>query len=144
MDFNHLKLNSCVYYKQHFASQDVNNWCFYQLFGLSFWRHPFTCRAVLRHWWKDTVSSGSVRLCNTDWESWKAVLVRNHTIISCYVWNNVAIVYILMLFYELCNCNFLFALGLKMSLAGVKTWRHKTYRVSLKCWWFLILEFSYQ
>ncbi len=41
-------------YKQLFTSQEVNwwtgviwitcglLWCFYQLFGLSFWRHPFT------------------------------------------------------------------------------------------------------
>ncbi len=27
-------------------------WCFYQLFGLSFWRHPFTAEhPLLRHWW---------------------------------------------------------------------------------------------
>ena len=26
-------------------------WCFYQLFGLSFWRHPFTAEhPLLRHW----------------------------------------------------------------------------------------------
>ncbi len=26
-------------------------WCFYQLFGLSFWRHPFTAEDLLvRHW----------------------------------------------------------------------------------------------
>ncbi len=60
-----------------FASQDVNWWtgvvwvtyglllCFYQLFGLSFWRHPFTaedplmskwCNATLLnlHWWRKT------------------------------------------------------------------------------------------
>ncbi len=30
-------------------------WCFYQLFGLSFWRHPFTAEhPLLRHWWNDT------------------------------------------------------------------------------------------
>ncbi len=27
-------------------------WCFYQLFGLSFWRHPFTARI---HWWESDV-----------------------------------------------------------------------------------------
>ncbi len=29
-------------------------WCFYQLFGLSFWRHPFTAEhPLLRHWCSD-------------------------------------------------------------------------------------------
>ncbi len=37
-------------------------WCFYQLFGLSFWRHPFTakhllmrhrCDAILQIWWRN-------------------------------------------------------------------------------------------
>ncbi len=30
-------------------------WCFYQLFGLSFWRHPFTAEhPLLRQWCSDT------------------------------------------------------------------------------------------
>ncbi len=30
-------------------------WCFYQLFGLSFWRHPFTAEhPLLRHGYRDT------------------------------------------------------------------------------------------
>ncbi len=30
-------------------------WCFYQLFGLSFWRHPFTAEhPLMRHWCRDT------------------------------------------------------------------------------------------
>ncbi len=30
-------------------------WCFYQLFGLSFWRHPFTAEhPLLSKWWNDT------------------------------------------------------------------------------------------
>ncbi len=30
-------------------------WCFYQLFGLSFWRHPFTAEhPLLRQWWNAT------------------------------------------------------------------------------------------
>ncbi len=61
---------------QLLSSQDVNwwtgvmwitcglLWCFYQLFGLSFWRHPFTaehpllskwCNATfLQIWWRQT------------------------------------------------------------------------------------------
>ncbi len=36
-------------------SQDVNWWTVYQLFGLSFWRHPFTAEhPLLRQWWNDT------------------------------------------------------------------------------------------
>ncbi len=42
-----------------FTSQDVNwywitcglLWCFYQLFGLSFWRHPFTAEDPLMSKW---------------------------------------------------------------------------------------------
>ncbi len=30
-------------------------WCFYQLFGLSFWRHPFTAEhPLVRKWWNVT------------------------------------------------------------------------------------------
>ncbi len=49
---------------QLLASQDVNwwtgvvwitcglLWCFYQLFGLSFWRHPFTAEdPLVSKWW---------------------------------------------------------------------------------------------
>ncbi len=49
------------------SSQDINWWTgvvwincgllwfFYQLFGLSFWRHPFTAEhPLLRHWCSDT------------------------------------------------------------------------------------------
>ncbi len=48
---------------QFFASQDINwlpgvvwitcglLWCFYQLFGLSFWRHPFTAEDPLVSNW---------------------------------------------------------------------------------------------
>ncbi len=52
---------------QLLSSQDVNwwtgvvwitcglLWCFYQLFGLSFWRHPFTAEhPLLRQWCSDT------------------------------------------------------------------------------------------
>ncbi len=52
---------------QHFSSEDINwwtgvvwitcgiLWCFYQLFGLSFWRHPFTAEhPLLRQWCNDT------------------------------------------------------------------------------------------
>ncbi len=52
---------------QLLASQDVNwwtevvwitcglLWCFYQLFGLSFWRHPFTAEdPLVSKWWNST------------------------------------------------------------------------------------------
>ncbi len=30
-------------------------WCFYQLFGISFWRHPFTAEhPLVSKWWKAT------------------------------------------------------------------------------------------
>ncbi len=53
--------------RQFFASQDVNwwievvwftcglLWCFYKLFGLSFWRHPFTAEdPLVSKWWNAT------------------------------------------------------------------------------------------
>ncbi len=30
-------------------------WCFYQLFGLSFWRHPFTAEHPLRRHWCNAI-----------------------------------------------------------------------------------------
>ncbi len=70
-------LNGFVSYIQIVTSEDVNwctgvvwitcglLWCFYQLFGLSFWRHPFTagdslvsewCNAkFIRFWWRNKV-----------------------------------------------------------------------------------------
>ncbi len=53
---------------QLFTSQDINwwtgvvwitcrlLWCFYQLFGLSFWRHPFTAEHPLVSKWYNTTS----------------------------------------------------------------------------------------
>ncbi len=51
-------------YAVFFALQDINwwtgvvwitcglLWCFYQLFGLSYWRHPFTAEDLLvSNWW---------------------------------------------------------------------------------------------
>ncbi len=73
---------------QLLSSQDVNwwtrvvwitcglLWCFYQLFGLSFWRHPFTaehplvskwCNATfLQIWWRNKIS--------TSWMAWGRVI----------------------------------------------------------------------
>ncbi len=52
---------------QFLSSQDINCWtgvvwitcgllwCFYQLFGLSFWRHPFTAEdPLVSKWWNAT------------------------------------------------------------------------------------------
>ncbi len=63
---NGLKLKCLIMYlflreTQHFTSHAVNwwtglewcglLWCFYQLFGLSFWRHPFTAEDPLVSKW---------------------------------------------------------------------------------------------
>ncbi len=77
---------------QLFTSQDVNwwsgvvwitcglLWCFYQLFGLSFWRHPFTAEdPLVSKWCNDTflqicydeeiewMAMGWVQFLQTDW-----------------------------------------------------------------------------
>ncbi len=60
---------------QLFTSQDVNwwtgvaiLWCFYQLFGLSIWRHPFTIQRI--HWW---LSDGMMNFSRQFW--WRNKLV---------------------------------------------------------------------
>ncbi len=64
----------CLFQTQLFTSQDVNwwtgmvwitcglLWCFYQLFGLSFWRHPFTAEDPLVSKWCDAKSYKSVTM----------------------------------------------------------------------------------
>ncbi len=59
-------MNLFITNTQLFISQDVNwrtgvvwifcgvLWCFYQLFGLSFWRHPFTAEDPLVSKWHNT------------------------------------------------------------------------------------------
>ncbi len=76
-DKNFLLMDLFLTNKQLLASQDVNwwtgvvwitcglLWCFYQLFGLSFWRHPFTAEhplvskwfnaTFLQIWWRNAV-----------------------------------------------------------------------------------------
>ncbi len=62
-----LKTDRLVSYEQLYTSQLVNwctgvvcitcelLWCFNQLFGLSFWRHPFTAEdTLLGKWWNAT------------------------------------------------------------------------------------------
>ncbi len=64
---NVLMLDLFLTNTQLLAPQDVNwwtgvvwitcglLWCFYQLFGLSFWRHPFTAEdPLLSRWWNAT------------------------------------------------------------------------------------------
>ncbi len=48
-------------------------WCFYQLFGLSFWRHPFTPEDPLLSKW-----------CNTRVNFSKSVLMQKHLIYILY------------------------------------------------------------
>ncbi len=71
---------------QLFASQDVNwwtgvvwitcglLWCFYQLFGLSFWRHPFTAEDPLVSKWCNAtclkICSDEERNSFTSWMGW--------------------------------------------------------------------------
>ncbi len=38
-------------------------WCFYQLFGLSFWRHPFTAEDPLMSKW---CNAKSLQICSHD------------------------------------------------------------------------------
>ncbi len=48
-------------------------WCFYQLFGLSFWRHPFTTEhPLLRHW------------CNAIWWRNKLIYFLEHIFSKSY------------------------------------------------------------
>ncbi len=65
--FKNVLMNLFLTNAQLLASQDINwwtgvvwitcgwLWCFYQLFGLSFWRHPFTAEdPLLSKWCNDT------------------------------------------------------------------------------------------
>ncbi len=61
-----------LFQTQLFTSQGVNWWtgllqCFYQLFGLSFWRHPFTVEDPLVSKW-----------CNA--KSYKSVMMKKQTL----------------------------------------------------------------
>ncbi len=75
-----------IFYK-HAASQDVNwlsrvlwitcgsLWCFYQLFGLSFWRHPFTAEDLLASKWCNAtflqICSKEETYSSTSWMAWR-------------------------------------------------------------------------
>ncbi len=49
-------------------------WCFYQLFGLSFWRHPFTAEdPLVSKWWNATflqICSHEETNLSTSWMAW--------------------------------------------------------------------------
>ncbi len=61
-------------------------WCFYQLFGLSFWRHPFTAEDPLLRQWCDAV----LMLCFADcWLMFYYRLIRSS--ISSSIWFSVMI-----------------------------------------------------
>ncbi len=69
-----------------FSSKDINCWtgvmwitcgllwCFYQLFGLSFWRHPFTAEdPLVSKWWKNKflqICSDEETKSSTSWIAW--------------------------------------------------------------------------
>ncbi len=82
---------------QLLSSQDVNwwtgvvwitcglLWCFYQLFGLSFWRHPFTAEDpmlsdVMLHFSKSDEETNS----STSWMAWGGVHFQH--IYYSFVW----------------------------------------------------------
>ncbi len=71
---------------QLFPSKDVNwwtgvvwvtcglLWCFYQLFGLSFWRHPFTAEhPLVSKWCNATYLQISKTNSSTSWIAWGRV-----------------------------------------------------------------------
>ncbi len=77
--FNVLMMDLFLTNTQLFTSQDVNwwtglewcglLWCFYQLFGLSFWRHPFTAEDPLMSKWCKLMLNFSCS-CAAFWKSW--------------------------------------------------------------------------
>ncbi len=87
------KTSWCFFsFKHSFASQHVNwwtgvvwiscglLWCFYQLFGLSYWRHPFTAEdPLLSKWWKMLHSPNLWwRNSFSSWMAWEWVHFRQH------------------------------------------------------------------
>ncbi len=84
---------------QLFTSQDINwwtgvmwvtcglLWCFYQLFGLSFWRHPFTAEDPLVSKW---CNATFLQICSVEetksfasWMAWGWVHFSYCSFISC-------------------------------------------------------------
>ncbi len=69
-------------------------WCFYQLFGLSFWRHPFTAEdPLVNKWWNATlIQICSEEIKSTSGMTWGWV---NHQQIFIFGWtiplNNIGI-----------------------------------------------------
>ncbi len=71
---------------QLFTSQDVNwwtgfvwitcklLWCFYQLFKLSFWRHPFTAEDTLVRKQSFKICSNKETNSSTSWKAWGRVI----------------------------------------------------------------------
>ncbi len=94
--------------KELFTSQDVNwwtvvvwiicglLWCFYQLFGLSFWRHPFTAEDLLLSKWcnaefhqicSDEETNSSTSWMDWGWEYFQQFFIFGWTtpLIKCYL-----------------------------------------------------------
>ncbi len=59
-------------------------WCFYQMFGLSFWRHPFTAEHPLLHFSKSDKETNSVNVskCSANFHFW---VNYSFNVISCLV-----------------------------------------------------------
>ncbi len=62
-------------------------WCFYQLYGLSFWRHPFTAEHPLLSKWCNTtfLQTCSDEETNSSWMAWGWVHVQQNVIFG---WTN--------------------------------------------------------
>jgi len=87
-----IHLNRFVSYKQ-FSSLGINWWTgvvwivvmfFYQLFGLSFWRHPFTTKDPLLSKW---CNAKFLQICsdeetNSSWMAWEWVTFQQTVIVG--------------------------------------------------------------
>ncbi len=69
-----LKLKTCSFWFHKTLTDGLEwcalLWCFYQLFGLSFWRHPFTTEdPLVSKWWLHFFKSEETNSFTT-WKAW--------------------------------------------------------------------------
>ncbi len=78
---------------QLLSSPDVNwwtgvgglLWCFYQLFGLSFWRHPFTSIAETLMQWHITLHVFNQKKKNSTFCTWWSAVITICNISFCFL-----------------------------------------------------------